>query len=108
IWETDDIFSERLFVVNQPAAFPKSLIPKISGASSLKYKQQPITPLLPIKRPLLDYLTAEDIAERISFEETAEGIRARLKLPLEGLDGDEGSSHLPMEYEISKDFILNN
>lgn len=107
VWEPADFFSDRLFVVNGEKAFPGTLTDNIRGSGDLKYQDQTVTPLIPINRNLLDYLMADDLADRIAFETTSDGVRVKLRLPLSGGQAVGGQRNQPRDHEINKEFLLN-
>ncbi|MFL6335837.1 MAG: hypothetical protein ACJ754_21210 [Pyrinomonadaceae bacterium] len=103
LWRPREFFTEKLFVVPFQDAFPGALKPRIGGAEVLRYKDEVVTPLLPVNEKLLDYLTPEDIYSRISFQQSIDGVIVRLRLPLSGPDAPEGPSK---DFEVSREFRL--
>lgn len=80
----EDFFHERMAVVEPANAFPNS--PKLNGADSLVEKD--LTPILPLKRELLELFTAEEISARLSISDDAENFYLHFNFPLSGVDGD--------------------
>ncbi|MBR4642042.1 MAG: hypothetical protein IKO74_04885 [Selenomonadaceae bacterium] len=80
----EDFFHERMAVVEPANAFPNS--PKLNGADSLVEKD--LTPILPIKRELLELFTEEEISGRLSISDDAENFYLHFNFPLSGVDGD--------------------
>lgn len=83
VWSAKWFFKPYLYVVGKEAAFNK-----VDGlpTTSLKFSERTVTPIPPLDHVLLDYLTVEDLAPRISFKQEDEGIRVTLKLTLSGPD----------------------
>lgn len=79
----EDFFYDRMAVVEPAQAFPNS--PKILGAETLSEKD--LTPILPIRRDLLDLFTVEEISARLSISDDAENFYVHFKFPLSGLEG---------------------
>lgn len=85
VWAPKWFFKKQLYVIGKENAFPGAVgLNLISG--NLKYNEQTVTPILPLDRVLIDYLTVEDLASRVSFEQRSEGILVRVKLTLSGPD----------------------
>lgn len=80
----EDFFYERMAVVEPANAFPNSL--KIQGANLLSEKD--LTPILPIKRELLEIFSSEEISARISISDDAENFYLHFNFPLSGVDGE--------------------
>ena len=80
----EDFFHERMAVVEPANAFPNS--PKLLGADSISEKD--LTPILPIKRELLELFTTEEISARIAISDDAENFYLHFNFPLSGVDGD--------------------
>jgi hypothetical protein len=74
----EDIFTSKLFLINQAEALPGSR----GNYQELKYNSLPVTPLLPIQPELLNYISVEDLNSRIRFDSSEEGITVYLRLPL--------------------------
>lgn len=81
-WKPERFFTQKLFVIGQESALPGAQATQ--GSEVLRHQQQLVTPILPIDKALIDHLTAEDLAVRVSFEQTTSGILVRLRLPLAG------------------------
>ncbi|HKV42201.1 MAG TPA: hypothetical protein VJX67_23565 [Blastocatellia bacterium] len=99
IWTSKDFFTQTLTVIEQADAFPGALSAKVAGTGALTTKAgEPLTPLLPINKRLLDYLRPEDIASRVTFEQRLDSIRVRLKVRLSGPEGGG------KDFETCKDY----
>jgi hypothetical protein len=85
VWAPKWFFKPHLYVVGRETAFDN-----VAGINlttgSLKYNEQSVTPILPLDQVLIDYLTVEDLASRISFKQEDEGIRVTLRLTLSSPD----------------------
>lgn len=79
----EDFFHERMAVVEPAQAFPNS--PKIQGADNLSEKD--LTPILPIKRELLELFSTEEISARLTISDDAENFYLHFNFPLSGIDG---------------------
>ena len=66
--EPKDLFTEKLFVIDQQNAFHAALSP--DGSDRLDFQGGPVTPILPLTDDLLSYLDVNDLHRRITFEET--------------------------------------
>ncbi len=101
-----DLFAPELAFVAQAKAFPGGLMPKGIEAFNDIYEGKPITPLLPINRMLLDFLTPEDLVEMMQVKriDTTMGPQVQfvLDLPLSGPKPDER----PKIYRITKTYPL--
>jgi hypothetical protein len=92
----NDFFSEKLLLIQQRDAFPGTL--PIDGSNKLLYRNQLVTPIVPISDLLLKYLEPRDIANRMRYEQIgSDEIRVYLNLPLSGINGRKGG----------EDFIFN-
>ena len=80
----EDFFYKRMAVVEPANAFPNS--PPLKGYDSLSEKD--LTPILPLKRELLEIFTPEDISNRISISDDAENFYLHFNFPLSGVNGD--------------------
>ena len=79
----EDFFHERMAVVEPANAFPNS--PKVHGMDSVSEKD--LTPILPIKRELLELFTTEEISARLAISDDAENFYLHFNFPLSGVDG---------------------
>jgi hypothetical protein len=98
----DDLFTEKLFVIEQDDAFPGAKKCRGSDTLLLGSNSNLITPILPIKNELIDYLDPADLSDRIIFQKSDDDIIVRLRLPLSGADTqdvDKGK-----DFEISRKF----
>lgn len=102
IIQAKDLFLDDFCFIAQENALCGGLLPKLPDALTDE-KGQKITPLLPIHPLLLDYLSPEDLKERIELESVENNqVRVKLKLPLSGFNND----NLPLDYEIHKDYAI--
>lgn len=79
----EDFFHERMAVTEPANAFPNS--PKLQGTESLSEKD--LTPILPIKRELLEIFSPEEISARLSISDDKENFYLHFNFPLSGVDG---------------------
>lgn len=103
-WEPKMFFTEKLFVIGQEDAFPGSL--KMDGAEVLRYQHQQVTPILPLDQVLIENLSSAEIADRISFEQTTDGILVRLRLPLAGPDLNGKDFEVRRQYSAQDNEIV--
>jgi hypothetical protein len=85
VWAPKWFFKPQLYVIGKETAFDKVVGINLS-TGNLKYGERNVTPILPLDHVLIDYLTVEDLAPRISFKQEDEGIRVTLRLTLSGPD----------------------
>ena len=81
-------FTEKLFVISQQNAFLESNILPPKDSADLKVSGKPVTPILPIRKELLDDFNVNELNQQITFEETPSGIKVSLQLPSPG-DGQD-------------------
>lgn len=82
---TEQLFTDKLHLIIIKDALPGAR--KVGGTDSLKYQDKPVTPILPLKAELLEYMSADAIAERLTFEQRTDGsILCALRLQLTGPD----------------------
>ncbi|MCR5833439.1 MAG: hypothetical protein K6G55_02125 [Selenomonadaceae bacterium] len=79
----EDFFYERMAVVEPANAFPNS--PHINGTETIA---EDLTPILPIKRELIDLFGAAEIAARLSISNDANNFYLHFNFPLSGVNGD--------------------
>ncbi len=79
----EDFFYERMAVTEPANAFPNS--PKLQGMDSLSEKD--LTPILPIKRELLEIFSPEEISARLAISDDKENFYLHFEFPLSGVDG---------------------
>lgn len=103
-WRPEKFFTEKLFVIRQENALPGAL--KTQGSEILRSQQDLITPILPIDKTLIEHLTGDDLAERVSFEQTTDGILVRLRLPLAGTDLKGRDYEILKEYRADEHEII--
>ena len=85
VWAPKWFFKQHLYVVGKETAFNKVVGLNLNGGS-LRFSERSVMPILPLDHVLIDYLTVEDLAARISFRQEDEGIRVSLRLMLSGPD----------------------
>jgi hypothetical protein len=87
VWKAADFFTRKLFVIFQESAFPGTLG---AGNQSLTLPggTTSVTPILPLRWELMHHLTADDLANRVRWDQTPEGLKIRLFLRLSGPDPD--------------------
>ena len=79
----EDFFHGRMAVTEPANAFPNS--PKIRGVDSLIEKD--LTPILPLKRELLEIFSPEEISARLSISDDTENFYLHFDFPLSGVNG---------------------
>lgn len=103
----EEFFTEKLFVVSQPDAFPGAMKMKMSQPGAVvRLRGEEVTPILPIKEELLNYVTPEDLVERIRFEQSNEGIVVKMRLPLSGPDGKGKDFEIAREYRAGDEEVI--
>ncbi len=80
----EDFFHKRMAVVEPANAFPNS--PQIKGIETLS--ETDLTPILPIKRELLELFTPDEISARLSISDDTENFYLHFLFPLSGMNGD--------------------
>jgi hypothetical protein len=96
-WRTvRELFTDKLFVIAQENAFRESIEPN--------YRQQPltytgaiVTPLLPLRKELISYLSPDELNQRIFLEATPGGIKAHLRLTLSGGEYEAEKLYAPVD-----------
>ena len=83
VWKAPDFFTNTLFVVFQESAFPGT-IGVGSQSLTLPGGTTIVTPILPLAAKLIAYLTADDLAQRVRWEQAPEGLKIHLFLKLSG------------------------
>jgi hypothetical protein len=87
LWKSADFFTRKLFAIFQEDAFPETI--GLGGQPlTLPGGTSRVTPILPLKWELLNYLNAEDLANCVRWDQAPEGIRIRLFLKLTGPNAD--------------------
>jgi hypothetical protein len=100
--EPVDLFLPELKFIekDQDNALPGALMPQ--GKSPLKFKDNKITPLLPINPILLNYLTPEALRERIELKpidsDSGPQIEVTINLPLAGVDETKDFENYPLSH----------
>jgi hypothetical protein len=99
--EPQDIFLNELYFIGFEKAIPGGYVPK--GNQPLVYNNSRITPLFPVNSILLEYFSAEDLYERMRFNQVdnSNTVRVTLNLPLAGMSGR------PIEHQIVKEYTLD-
>ena len=95
-----EFFTEKLFVISQQNAFIENnvLLPK--NGANLQINGKSVTPILPIKKELLDSFSVNELNQRITLENTPTGIKVDLQLPSD----EEGPDMIvSQEYFIQED-----
>jgi hypothetical protein len=100
----EDFFTEKLFVIDQLDAFPGAMRPY---GANLQHQGRPVTPIIPIKDELLNYLTTNDLRNRIRFEPSNEGIVVKLRLPLSGPDGKGRDFEMKREFRLQANEVIS-
>ena len=93
-------FTEKLFVINRKDAFIANNILSPTGSNILNLAEQDLTPILPIKKEMLNEFSADELNERITFEKIPGGIKVYLNLPSEG---DAQGMQIDREFVKKKD-----
>jgi hypothetical protein len=109
VWKAEDFFTKKLFVVFQENAFPGTVGPGTQSVT-LPGGSTKVTPILPIRAELMNHLTGEDLAERVRWDQTTEGLRIRLFLKLSGPDATNPGKTIELARLYKHDDIqtLNN
>ena len=76
-----EFFTKKLFVIHRPNAFleKNTILPK--GSTNLKIDGNPVTPILPITKELIEDFSVQELNQWITFEEIPSGIKVNLQLP---------------------------
>lgn len=93
LWRREDFFNKKLFMIFQEDAF-RSINGPGNQTLTMPGSNSNVTPILPVNSKLLEYLTASDLAERVNWERTPEGLMLRLSLQLSGPHGNGGKDGL--------------
>jgi hypothetical protein len=85
VWREADFFTKKLFVIAQESAF---LDTPGTGHQSLTMPggSNVVTPILPLRPELMQYLTVEELSRSVHWDQTPEGLKLRLFLRLSGPD----------------------
>ena len=78
----EEFFHEKLAVTEPANAFPNS--PKLRGAENLLSRD--LTPILPLKRELLELFSPSEISARLSVSDDEENFYFHFDFPLSGVD----------------------
>lgn len=85
VWKAADFFTKNLFVIFQENAFPGAL-GKGHTSLTLPGGTTSVTPILPLNWQLMHHLTPDDLAQRVRWDQTSDGLKIRLFLKLSGPD----------------------
>ncbi|MFN7923539.1 MAG: hypothetical protein U0Q16_25790 [Bryobacteraceae bacterium] len=97
----DNIFTETLAVVEGSNLFPGTMAG--AGSSTLQLDGNRVTPIIPLRKFLLDYLTPKELVARIQFETLpGGGISVTLRVPLSG----ENRAAKGLDLKSAKDFVV--
>jgi hypothetical protein len=96
--EPQDLFLPELTFIDVDDALPGSF--PLQSRQLLLFNNNRITPILPFNPLLLEYLTPEDLENRIQFTQDGDVVKITISLPLSGTDNNI------KEYAISRDYIL--
>ena len=102
--EPKDLFTEKLFVIDQQDAFHTTLSPE--GSDQLNFQGGPVTPILPFTDELLAYLDVNDLNQRIAFEEKDTGIVVKLRLTLTGINEQNRDFVISQEYRFQNEEVF--
>ncbi len=91
-----EYFTEKLYVINQQTAYIKENILSPKGSTNLRLNGDDVTPILPIRKEMLNEFSVDDLQKRISFVTTPNGI----KVDLQYLSPGDGKNIL-----ISKEYV---
>lgn len=104
---SDDLFLPEFSFIDIEEALPGALLPL---GTKINFARQSITPLLPLNPILLDYLTPEDLIERVRLTplNSSEGtlVRVELDLPLSGLNSSKSENAPPSNYRVTKEYLV--
>ncbi len=106
LWLTpDELFLPELTFLDLDNALPGALMPKTTFPPT--FRDEKITPLLPLNPILLDYFTPEDLANSVELEPfvsvEGEGIRVTLSLPLSGMESSPSIRRYQREYILREE-----
>ena len=95
--KSDDFFTDQLCVIFQEDAFGEHTL-SARGSGDLEFQGSRVTPIPPIKEELLTYLDAENLNDRITFQESDGGVVVTIRLTLTGTNGKERDFPISREY----------
>jgi hypothetical protein len=98
-------FTDKFFVIGIPDALP-GMVTGIRGIESLKFLENVVTPILPLNANILDYLDRNDLSQRVSVENIADGFKVKLRLPLSGSNGEGREFEVSHEYHSDKGDVI--
>ena len=96
----DEFFTDRMTVIEPGNAIVGSR--SIAGAQMLA--EDDTSAILPIRRELLEYFSAQEIAERISIENNIDDICVQFSFPLSGIGGEQANFKFTKRYP-KKDLV---
>jgi hypothetical protein len=107
VWKAEGFFTKKLFVIYQPDAFPGT-IGEGNQSVILPGGTTTVTPILPLNRELMQHLSAADLAKRIQWDQTSDGLKLRLTLQLSGIDpGSDNTIELTKIYKREDIHVLD-
>lgn len=105
--DAEELLLPDLSFIGLEKALPPALLPK--GTESLVFEGKSITPLLPVNPRLLDYLTPEDLVEKLKFEADGINVTVTLELPLSGFPNESPKTYYcEREYTLKPERQLNH
>jgi len=96
VMSAQDLFVDSITVLLAPEGLPGVMAP--TGSDQVTLGDGVVTPLLPVTSTLLKYLTATDLADRVTFKMQANKIVVSLRLTLAGPNGQN------KDYRITKSY----
>ena len=103
VWIPKEFFTNKLYIILKENALPGELTIKDAKAAPLKHRENIVTPLLPLKPEILEYLNSYDLSQRIRFLKKGDVITARLELPL---SGDKIPFVIQKDYDYKKGEVI--
>ena len=82
-WRTpEDFFTDRFVLIREANAFPGAK--RIPGSDSITSQGKGASPILPLRKEILDYLSSSDLYKRVKYSQNSEGISLSITFPLAG------------------------
>ena len=102
----EDFFSEKLLYVELPDAFPGARR-KENHSFTTRNTKNAISPLLPIKKEVFEFLSADDLFDRLTFEQNSRTLEIKiiLSLPLSGHSRTKADFRIEKTYDFLKDCL---